>query len=58
MRTEGRADMTKLIAAFRNYANASKKNIPTAKVLWYNEARHMAHETNNSNKTEHRDTRP
>jgi len=26
-----RRDMTKLIAAFRNYANASNKNIPTVK---------------------------
>jgi hypothetical protein len=41
---DGRTDITKLIAVFRNYAKASKKNIPTVKVIWFNEAGHMAHE--------------
>jgi hypothetical protein len=43
---DGRRNMTKLIAAFRNYANAPNKNIPTLKILWYKEFWHMAHEMN------------
>jgi len=33
-RKDGRADMTKLIVAFRNFANASKKGLIYRTVLW------------------------